>query len=314
MGEPYTIRIYVPDGDPDGVKIIDHLNWTGVGIGFPRSAWPHLAKRLEFDRAGVYVLTGTGEGTDDDLPTIYVGQGDEIRTRIDAHHANKDFWEWGYAFVSNGDSLNRAHITWLEYALLQRASKARRCHLDNGNLPKEPALSECERVGTEGFLREMLRILPLLGVRVFETATPVAQADSDTVPAAPLHYETDERDTIVVPAREEGFQQTFLGEDAWHAIKISGGMLPRIKYIAAYRTAPVAAITHYATVDRIEPYGNEDKYRLVFTEPAKEIKRIPLGDAIPGAMRGPRYTSLAKLLSAKTVADLFGHAHPRSSE
>ena len=314
MGEPYTIRIYVPDGDPDGVKIIDHLNWTGVGIAFPRSAWPRLARRSEFDRAGVYVLTGTGEGTEDDLPTIYVGQGDEIRTRIDAHHANKDFWEWGYAFVSNGDSLNRAHITWLEHALIQRASKARRCHLDNGNLPREPALSESERADTEGFLCEMLRILPLLGVRVFEKATPVATPGSDTGSGAPPDGETDERDTIVVPAQKDGFQRVFLGEAAWYAIKISGGMLPRIKYVAAYQTTPVMAITHYAAVDRIEPYGAEGKYRLVFAEPAKQIKPIPFADATPGAMQGPRYTSLAKLLSAKTVGDLFGRAQPKSSE
>jgi hypothetical protein len=29
MGEPFTIRIFVPDGDPQGVKIVERLNWTG---------------------------------------------------------------------------------------------------------------------------------------------------------------------------------------------------------------------------------------------------------------------------------------------
>ena len=32
MSEPYTIRIFVPDGDPEGAKIIELMNWTGVGI------------------------------------------------------------------------------------------------------------------------------------------------------------------------------------------------------------------------------------------------------------------------------------------
>jgi hypothetical protein len=32
MTEPYTIQIFVPDGDPEGVKIIERRNWTGKGI------------------------------------------------------------------------------------------------------------------------------------------------------------------------------------------------------------------------------------------------------------------------------------------
>jgi len=30
MPDPYTIRIFVPDGDPEGVRIIDRMNWTGL--------------------------------------------------------------------------------------------------------------------------------------------------------------------------------------------------------------------------------------------------------------------------------------------
>ena len=32
---------------------------------------------------------------DDDLPTVYVGQGDIVRDRIQHHYKNKDFWDWG---------------------------------------------------------------------------------------------------------------------------------------------------------------------------------------------------------------------------
>ncbi len=34
----------------------------------------------------------------------------------------------------------------------------------------------------------------------------------------------DELDTIVVPAREEGFKETFLGENCWYAIRMSSSM------------------------------------------------------------------------------------------
>ena len=138
MAEPYTIHIFVVDGDSDGVKIVDRQNWTGWGIAFPRSAWPDIAKRREFSTAGVYILKGSGEGSRDELPTVYVGQGDEIRTRLESHFNNKDFWDWGYVFVSKGTALNRAHTTWLEHALIDLAHNAGQCHLDNGTRPREP--------------------------------------------------------------------------------------------------------------------------------------------------------------------------------
>ena len=307
MGEPFTIRVFVPDGDPQGVKIVDQMNWTGVGLAFPRSAWPQLKSRKEFTRAGVYILTGTAEGTADDLPTVYVGQGEEIATRIDSHYGAKDFWSWAYAFVSNGNPLNRAHTTWLEHALIHRAEKAKRSHLDNGTLPNEPRLSESEKADTEGFLRELLRILPLLGVDIFQKPEPVATpgAGGSVTPPVVPGMPTDDRDTVVVPAQADGFNEVFLGQQAWFAIRIGGGMLNRIKYIAAYQTAPVSAITHFAAVKQIEPYGDEGKYRLVFAEPAKPVGPIPFADTTTGSMQGPRYTSLTRLLSAKKVSELF---------
>lgn len=309
MGESYTIRILVPGGDPEGAKIVELGTGTGVMIAFPRTSWTQLREAAEFKgkfkSSGVYVLIGHAEGVDDDLPTVYVGQGDEIAIRIESHDANRDFWDWGYAFVSKGTSLNRAHITWLEHALLECARAANRCHLDNGTQPKEPRLSDFDCADTRGFLREMLRIFPLLGVRVFERPAPLATlgagppSDSDVTPA-------DARDTVIVPAQEPGFTKTFLGEHSWDAIRIAGGMLSKIKYIAAYQTLPVSAVTHYAPVGRIEPFGNDGKYRLIFAEPAKPLPHpIPFADARRGTMQSPRYTSLAALLSAEEVTDLF---------
>ncbi len=236
---------------------------------------------------------------------VYIGQGEEIGTRIEEHDGKKDFWDWGYAFVSSGNALNRAHITWLEHALIDRATKAGRCHLDNDKHPKEPGLSESERADTLGFLREMLRILPLLGVRVFEKPTAVV-SPGDSASPGPVENHEDIRDTVVVPAQQPGFDDVFLGKKCWYAIRIGGGMLPKIKYIAAYQTNPVSAITYYAKMDHIEPYGDEGKYKVVFAEPAQALaKPIPFADATTGAMQGPRYSSLAKLLSAKRVSDLF---------
>jgi hypothetical protein len=215
----------------------------------------------------------------------------------------------GIAFISHAASggLNRAHITWLEYALINRATKAARSHLDNGNAPQEPGLSEAERADTNGFLKEILQILPLVGLRAFEIPRAVATPMAYTPPARELET-SNETDTIILPAQKDGFESAFLKENAWWAIRISGGMLPKIKYIAAYQTSPVSAVTHFAPVARIEPFGEGGKYKLIFSEPAQTIGPISFGNAPSGAMQGPRYTSLKQLRAAKTIADLMGQS------
>lgn len=302
MPEPFTIRIFVPDGDPEGVRIIDRMNWTGTGIVFPREKWADIRERGELQGTGIYILVGYPT-EEDGLPTIYVGQADGIRNRIESHYNKKTFWHWGVVFVSPSGGLNRAHVTWLEYALIQRAHATGRCRLDNGTMPQEPGLTEAEKADTQAFLKEILQILPLVGLRVFEYAKPVATPYAQT---ANIREEQGHKisDTIVVPAQKEGFNKAFLGEEQWYAVRIAGGMLDKIQYIAAYQTQPVSAITHYAPVHRIEPYGDGGKYKLIFAESPQQIEPIPYGDAPKGAMQGPRYTTLEKIFAAKTVKDV----------
>jgi hypothetical protein len=298
----YTIRIFVPDGDPEGVRVIDQMNWTGTGIAFPRGLWPKVKVRKEFDRAGVYVLVGYGE-KDDELPRVYVGEGDGLRSRIDQHDQKKEFWTWAISFTSNAGALNKAHVQWLEYRLVQHAKEAGQCVLDNGNVPKAPALSEHEEADVAGFLEQMLRILPLVNLRAFEKPKPVAVPSSEARLEPPKGRSVP--DTIIVPAQKEGFERVFLGENSWHAIRIAGAMLDKIKYCAAYQAQPISAVTHVAPVKQIEPFGDSGKYRLVFAEPATKIEPIRFGDATTGSMQGPRYTTYAKLKTARKVTDLF---------
>lgn len=299
MPKPYTIRLFVPEGDPNTFKIIDKMNWTGIGLEISRDAWGKHKSRKEFEQAGVYILFGYQEG--DDLPTLYIGQGDGVRNRIDSHEKNKEFWDKVLVFVSSNRGLNRAHITWLEWALIQRAQLMDRCKLDNNSTPTEPILTESEKADTKEFLNEILSIFPLVEIRVFEKAKKIqvgSQNDKVTT-------KKDTQNTIIVPAQEEGFNEVFLGENCWYAIRIGGGKLNEIKYIAAYQTAPVSAVTHYAEVDSIEPYGDGEKYKLNFVSPAKPIGPIEFKGGKQGTLQSPRYTTYEKLLSAKEVMELF---------
>jgi hypothetical protein len=194
-----------------------------------------------------------------------------VRARLESHFVNKDFWTTGAVFVSNSTGgLNRAHATWLEHALIHRAIKVNQSHLENSTEPQEPQLSEAERADVQGFLREILQILPLIGLNCFEQPKPVAVPMAESEPPLPIEGK-EEPDTIIVPAKQSGFTEVFLGENAWHAIRLSAGKIPTIKYIAAYQTMPIAAITHVAPVAKIEPYGDKGKYRVVFLLSARAL-------------------------------------------
>ena len=118
--------------------------------------------------------------------------------------------------------------------------------------------------------------------------------------------DADELDTIVVPAREDGFNEEFLKNNRWFAIRISSAMIDKIKYIAAYQVAPVSGITHIAEVDRIEKYKDTNKYIVFFkNETTKKISKISLGKKKGMAPQAPRYSSHETLLTAKTLDDLW---------
>ena len=95
---PFFIRVLVPTGDPDGLRIVEKSNWPGVGVVFNRTNYKEVVNRSEFDKTGVYVLVGTSD--DSILPTIYVGEGDPVKNRLNQHHGKKDFWDWAVFFVA----------------------------------------------------------------------------------------------------------------------------------------------------------------------------------------------------------------------
>ena len=132
----------------------------------------------------------------------------------------------------------------------------------------------------------------------------IRETKSSTRPSINAH----DLNTVVVPAREEGFEQEFIGNDRWYQIRINAAMIDKIKYIAAYQTAPISAITHVAEVGSIEKWKDTNKYVLNFKKPAEKIGPIKLSkdkDARGMAPQAPRYTSYELLRSAKTLSDVF---------
>lgn len=168
----FKISIFLPGGDLEGLQVVEKSNWTGRGVVCPRALFARARSRSEFDKTGVYVLLAPP--TESGLPRVYVGEGDPVRPRLDQHIIKKDFWTVLILFTSKDDNLNKAHVQHLEARLVEIAERAKRCELENQNVPSVPSLSEAEQAEVEGFLDEMQRCFPVLGVHVFEQPSPAA--------------------------------------------------------------------------------------------------------------------------------------------
>jgi hypothetical protein len=164
----FSVRIFIPTGEPEGLRIVEKSNWTGQGLVFPRAQYAEVRQRPELQRTGVYVLWGPSESGQ--LPRVYVGEGDIVRPRLDQHAKQKDFWTHAVVFTSKDQNLNKAHVQYLEARLVSLAAEAKRAELDNGNAPQLPALSEADAADAEGFLADLLLCLPIVGVNLFEKA------------------------------------------------------------------------------------------------------------------------------------------------
>lgn len=110
-------------------------------------------------------------------------------------------------------------------------------------------------------------------------------------------------DTIVVPAKEEGFETEFLNNSQWYAIRIGAAMKDRIKYIAAYQGAPISVVTYIAEVHEIKPYKDTGKYLVLFKGNAQKLTNPILVKDSTNAPQGPVYVKREKLIESKSLED-----------
>jgi hypothetical protein len=174
---PFSIRIFVADGDPDGLRIVDRIGWSGKALVFPRTSYAQVKQRAESNETGVYLLIGPSESGLGE--TRYIGEGDPVRPRLDNHFSKKDFWTRAVFFIAP-TVFNKAHVQYLESSLLRLAREANRVTLDNANTPAPPTLSEPERTDMEAFLQNILLLLPLFGVHAFAKVKPAAAMQTAT--------------------------------------------------------------------------------------------------------------------------------------
>jgi hypothetical protein len=144
------------------------------------------------------------------------------------------------------------------------------------------------------------------GTRIYQFDPYLSDVEESIHSTTLPQLDPSQHDTVVVPAHEEGFKETFLGESRWHAVRIHASMIRQLKYVAVYRIRPKSAITHLAPIESIQRWGDTGKMVINFAETAQEINPIKL---VPNgkvrALQNLRYTSVERLLSARNLDEAF---------
>lgn len=165
-----TIQIFLPAGDPRGIRVAEITTRIVQVIEVPRLLLDDFLKMPESNQVALYFLFGQSE--DGDNPSVYIGQTGDLRERLATHHKKKDFWQRALVLISRTNSLTQTHALFLEWMCIQEAKKAARYATENGNGGTKPHTpppleADCLEIYETG-----RTLLATLGYPLFEPLVP----------------------------------------------------------------------------------------------------------------------------------------------
>ena len=180
-----SIRIFLADATVTGVRYAELVNWTGQAVACPRSRLNELKDWPEASKPGVYLLFEARLG--DAKPAAYIGESESVAERLGSHDRDKEYWNEVVIFTSKDENLTKAHVKFLECALVGIARAADRYQLMNGNSPADASLPRADRDAMAEFIGNIRMVLGTLGYPILEPlvtrrVTPVEKAGVDAVP------------------------------------------------------------------------------------------------------------------------------------
>lgn len=161
-----SIRVYLADSTVAGIRYAELVNWTGQAIACPRNRLGELTSWPEAAKPGVYLLFEARLG--DAKPLAYIGESENVADRLTNHDRQKEFWNEVVIFSSKDENLTKAHVKFLESALVALARQADRYELENGNTPTESSLPRADRDAMAEFVENIRMVLGTLGYPVLE--------------------------------------------------------------------------------------------------------------------------------------------------
>ena len=169
MPRPQTIQIFLPAGDPRGMRVAEITTRIVRVIEVPRSQLAEFIKTPEAQQVGVYFLMG--ELSEAGLPRVYIGQSGNVGIRLVQHNQGKDFWNRAMVVISLTNSMTQTHALFLEWFAISEATKAGRYSLENGNTGARPHTPAPLEADCHEIHETAATLLATLGHPIFEPLT-----------------------------------------------------------------------------------------------------------------------------------------------
>lgn len=173
-----TIQIFLPDGNPKGIRVADILSRTVKAVLFPRSQFDYMLERKELENVGFYFLFGRSEDGSD---LVYIGEAEDCAKRLKDHQREKDFWNFAVAIVSKTHSLTKTHVKFLEYYSILKTIETSRYKLENAVTPSKPYVTESMEAEALDSFDTTKILLTTLGFPLFESISreSISQSTSE---------------------------------------------------------------------------------------------------------------------------------------
>ena len=163
---PKTIQIFLPGGDPAGIRIAEITTRIVQVIEVPRTLLSKFASIHESNQVGVYFLFGESDEADQ---KVYIGQTGDLRSRLTSHNRQKDFWERALVVISKTNSLTQTHALFLEWYCLNACRESGRYSDENGNSGSKPHTPAPLEADCLEIFDTAKTLLATLGYPIFES-------------------------------------------------------------------------------------------------------------------------------------------------
>lgn len=166
---PKTIQIFLPSGDPQGIRVAEITTRIVQVIEVPRSLLSDFLKMSESSQVALYFLIGDDE--DAEARQTYVGQTGDLRARLTKHNKEKEFWQKALVLISKTNSLTQTHALFLEWYCLLAIRAAGRFADENGNSGSKPHTPAPMEADCHEIFETGRTLLATLGYPLFESFT-----------------------------------------------------------------------------------------------------------------------------------------------
>lgn len=163
-----TIQIFLPTGNPRGIRCAEMTTRTVRLIEIPRVHFKEFLEMPDAMQVGLYFLVGS-QDDEQSNKQVYIGQTGELRKRLETHNNEKDFWERAFVMLSTNNSITQTHTLYLEHKSIEITKSVGRYELINGNNGSLPHTPEPLKADCDELFHTLKILLSTLGQPIFES-------------------------------------------------------------------------------------------------------------------------------------------------